>query len=312
MNELEKSILKTIIYFDIFNHPLSPIEIFQYLIDYKSDFKSIIYILETSENLKRYIEFKNGFYFLRGKKNILEIRNQNRLNSEKKIRLAVKTAQFIRYIPFIKCVCLSGSIPHFNTEKNSDIDFFIVIKIDYLWFSRFFVTIISHILGRRRHGRKIKDRLCLNFYLTDENLNLENLCYEDELWFYFWFTQIFPILGKDEYRNFIKQNQWILKRLPNFIEFNNISDSSIKESGVSQSFKKFFEIVLDNDFGRFLDYILREIQIFKMSFNKKSKRNNGGKEVIVNDRMLKFHETDPRKYYNKIFLERTKFLSKND
>lgn len=312
MNQLEKSILKTIIYFDIFNHPLTSLEIYQYLLDYKSDFKSIVYILDSSENLKRYIESKNGFYFLKGKKTNLEIRNKNRLNSEQKIKSVIKKAQFIRYIPFVKCVCLSGSIPHFNTSIDSDIDLFIIIKKDYLWFSRFFVTLISHILRRRRHGKKIKDRLCLNFYLTDENLNLEDLCYEDELWFYFWFTQIFPILGKEEYSNFIKQNMWVLKRLPNFIEFNNISDSFIKESETSQSFKKFFEIVLNNDFGRFLNYILQEIQLFKMSFNKKSKRNNGGKEVIVNDKMLKFHEMDPRKYYNKIFLERTRFLSKYD
>lgn len=310
MNELEKSILKTIIYFDIFNYPLTSLEIYHFLIDYKSSPKEIIKELETSENIKRYTESKNGFYFLKGKKQILENRKINRINSEKKIKSALRKAQFIRYIPFVKCICLSGSIPHFNTDKDADIDLFIIIKKDYLWFSRFFITIFAHILRKRRHGKKIKNRLCLNFYLTDDDLNLEHLCYENELWFYIWFTQIFPIMGREDYSNFIKENQWILKRLPNFMEFNNISSNFIRESEVSQGFKKFFEIILGNDFGLFLNYLTQQIQVFKMSFNKKSKMNNGEKDVIVNDKMLKFHETDPRKYYNKIFIEKTKFLSK--
>jgi len=158
MNELEKSILKTLIYFDIFNYPLTSLEICNFLIDYSCKLKDVVRELENSENIKRYTESKNGFYFLKGRKHILENRKVNRVNSQKKIKIALKKAQFIRYIPFVKCVCLSGSIPHFNTQKDSDIDLFIIVKKDYLWFSRFFVTIVAHILGKRRHGKKIKNR----------------------------------------------------------------------------------------------------------------------------------------------------------
>ena len=308
MNELEKSILKTIIYFDIFNYPLISSEIHNWLIDYKCELKDVVFCLSDSENVKRYVESRDGFYFLRGRKDIIKNRKINRLNSQFKIRLVLKKANFIKYIPFVKCVCLSGSIPYFNSSKDADIDLFIIIKDRYLWLSRFLVTMFAHIYGVRRHGKKIKNRLCLNFYITDKNYNLKELCYENELWFFLWFTQIFPILGKDEYRKFLTENSWILDRLPNYQEFNIIEEAMLSETYFSTGFKKFFEVILNNDFGMFLDFLAGRIQVLKMSFNKHSKRNNGEKDVIVSDEMLKFHEADPRKYYNNLFLEKTKFL----
>lgn len=309
MNDLEKSILKTVIYFDIFNCPLTCFEIWEYLIDYKCKLQEVIFCLSGSENIKRYTETSSGFFYLKGKKEIIKFRKINRLNSQYKIKLAIKKASFIRYVPFVRCVCLSGSIPHFNSQKNSDIDLFIIIKDEYIWFSRFFITLFSHIFRVRRHGKKIKNRLCLNFYLSDEHLNLEDLCYENELWFFFWFTQIFPIIGKTNYSKFLQFNQWALKRIPNFIKFDNVSSGFVNKKSIPR-IKRFLELILDNEIGLFFDVILRELQLFKMRFNKNSKMNNGEKDVIVNDYMLKFHEADPRKYYNKIFLEKTKFLSK--
>ena len=60
MNELEKSILKTLIYFDIFNYPLTSLEICNFLIDYSCKLKDVVRELENSENIKRYTESKNG------------------------------------------------------------------------------------------------------------------------------------------------------------------------------------------------------------------------------------------------------------
>ncbi len=309
MNDLEKSILKTIVYFDIFNYPLTYFEVYQYLIDFKSNLSDVIFSLDNSENIKRYIETNNGFFYLKGRKEVIKSRKVNRINSQFKIKLAIKKANFIRHIPFVKCVCLSGSIPHFNSQKSADIDLFIIIKDGYVWFSRFFITLFAQFFGVRRHGKKVSNRLCLNFYLSDKNLNLESLCYENELWFFFWFTQIFPIFGKSEYYNFIEQNDWILKRIPNFIKFDEVSNAFMGHGDFSKA-KKFFENILDNKFGLFMGRVLRAAQLFKMRFNRGSKMNNGEKDVIVNDFMLKFHETDPRKYYNKIFLEKTRFLLK--
>ena len=89
MNELEKSILNTIFWFDIFDFPLTAREIYRYNFQFPipnfqfSDFKEI---LEKSEELKKYIEKKYGFYFLKGKDNLVEIRKNRYLIAEKKYK----------------------------------------------------------------------------------------------------------------------------------------------------------------------------------------------------------------------------------
>ena len=48
LNNLEKAILKTIAYYDIFDYPLTALEVGQWLWQYKGPFSETIFCLESS------------------------------------------------------------------------------------------------------------------------------------------------------------------------------------------------------------------------------------------------------------------------
>lgn len=309
MNELEKSILKTVIYFDIFNYPMTVFEIWKYLYGFECELCDVVSCISNSDNIKRYIETKNGFYFLRGKKELIYSRKSKRDSSIKKWQMAKRVICFLRFVPFVSMIAISGSIGYFNVKEDSDIDLFIIIKKGHIWFSRFFISAIVQLLGKRRYGNKIKNRICLSFYISDEFMNLESLAYENDIHFAYWFLNIVPIFDLNTYNDFYTSNKWVNKFIKNHFNHSIAKYWSIKDDIFSKGIRAFFEILLDNGLGRFLNLILKSIQLLKMRQNKNSKMNNGQKDVIVNDNILKFHEKDMRKYYNKLFFDRIKFLS---
>jgi hypothetical protein len=304
MDSLEKSTLETIVYYDIFNYPLTVVELWQWLWKYKGKLSELVFCLENSENLKKYIETKNGFYFLKGKKGLLEIRKARRDYSIQKWTIALRAVKFLRTIPFVQGVMLCNSIAYFNAEENSDIDLFIIIKDKYLWLARFLITITLHILKTRRHGHKINNRICLSFYVTDDNLDLENLAYENDIHFYYWLLHFVPVFNTGIYKEFLNRNKWLQKYIPRAKAWETIDNWKIKDNLFTKYYRKFWEIVLNNFLGKFLNFLLKKIQLFKMSKNKSSKARENNTDVVIRDNILKFHEEDNRKEIRKIFLER--------
>ena len=82
LNTIEISILKTIIYFDIFYFPLTKIELYKnlYLLEKEISFQEFLNTLENSIKLKDLISEKEGFYFLKNKENIIRERKEKIYN----------------------------------------------------------------------------------------------------------------------------------------------------------------------------------------------------------------------------------------
>lgn len=309
MNELEKSILKTIIYFDIFNYPMTVFEIWKYLYNYQCELIDVVKCLSNGDNIKRYIETKDGLYFLKGKKELIYSRKSKRDSSIFKIQIIKKVVCFLRFIPFIKMIAISGSIGYFNAKEDSDIDIFIIIKGGYVWLARFFITLSTHLSGKRRHGKKIKNRVCLNFYISDNAMDLECLAYENDIWFAYWLLTVVPIFDLGIYGDFYNSNKWVNKLAKNHIKHDVAKYWKVNDNIFSKNIRRFIELLLNSGFGRLFNSFLKGVQLLKMKQNKNSKMNNGDNSVVVNDFMLKFHENDMRAHYNKMFFDRIKFLS---
>ncbi len=290
-NDLEKSILKTIAYYDIFDYPLTAMELWQSLWQYKCQLSELIFCLATSKVLKQYLETRNGFYFLKGKKALLNIRAKRRIKSIQKWQKALRAVRVIRFVPFVEAVFLCNSISYFNAQEDSDIDFLIIIKEGYIWLSRFWITIYLHIFRMRRHGKKIKDRICLSFYITDKSLNLKKFYDQGNIHLYYWLKNLNSIFDRGIGRKFFTANIWLKKYFPNNIEKDIVDTWIIKDNFFSSSVRGFQEFVLNTIFGRFLNFCLKKMQLIKMSFNTNSRINEDNDFVIVNDQMLKFHES---------------------
>lgn len=310
MSNLEKAILDTIIYYDIFDYPLTVIELSQWLWKYKCKLSELVFCLKNSDRLKRYIETRNGFYFLKGRRILLDTRKIRRDYSINKWKIGLRAAKFLRTIPFVKAIVLCNSIAYFNAEKDSDIDFFIIIKDKYLWLSRFLITIFLHFLKVRRHGNKVNNRVCLSFYITSNSMNLQELAYQKDIHFYYWLLHFVPIFDTGIYKSFFKENNWLKEYIPQARAWETIDNWTAKDSFFTKILRTFSEKILDNFLGKFLNLFLRKIQLFKMSKNKFSKSKENNTDVVISDSVLKFHEEDNRKIIRDLFYKR--ILKYND
>src|SRR3989339_284756 len=95
--KLEDSIIKTLVYFDYFDHPLTAEELFRYL--WQPPIISYEDFLEELENISTSnIQTKYGFYFLKDRFDTIEIRRSKTADNDHKNLLATKAAKKVRWV----------------------------------------------------------------------------------------------------------------------------------------------------------------------------------------------------------------------
>jgi len=290
IKDLEKAIMKTIAFFDLFNYALTSFEIYKYLYGMQASFHEVREKLQQMrENLL--IE-RNGFYALRDRVEIIENKNEQYHFTNQKLKIVRRVARILKYLPGIRMIALCNN---FYYTPKSDIDLFIIVRRGELWTTRFFTTILMHILRLRRHGKQIADRVCLSFYITDDNLDLSGIALPEDPYFYYWLILLQPIYDTQVYREFNLANKWILQKLPNFSQ--NIFKKDIEDSKISKKFRKLDKKFHNSILQRKIENFFRIIQKRKMQANQKSLARHDDTRVLISDKILKFHEGDRREFY---------------
>ena len=119
-------------------------------------------LVETGE-----VEEENGFYCLSGRREIIERRLANYPFYLERVIRAARLIKWVKYIPYIRSVLLSGSTAGMHGGPKSDIDFIVIVKPGRIWIARLLLTGFMQFLGVRRYGDKITDRICLSHYIVD-------------------------------------------------------------------------------------------------------------------------------------------------
>jgi len=307
---IKESILKTLAWFELFEHPLTQKELFGFL--WRSPKISYEDFVREIDNLvnKKVIGKEQDFYFLYNKNGLVEKRLEKEKFVDNKLSILKKAVKKMRYVPFLEAVFLCNNLSFKTAKENSDIDVFIIAKDGRIWIVRFFTTVILSLFGLRRTKKKIKDKICLSFYCSSKYLNLRTIQINDkpDVYLIYWLSQLVPIYDVDNVQEKIKKgNSWIKDYLNNvdnyelFDKFFNIQDDKF-----SRIFKSFFQNAWKGKYGDLVEKQLCEMQKTKMKMNAYSKQAENDTEVIINDKMLKFHENDRREYYKKKWNELTK------
>ncbi len=293
--KLEEAIIRVIVFFDMFDYPLTEFEIWKYL-DLKCDLSDIKSIITRS------IEQKNGFYFLRGRNEIIEKRMKRYNLNDKKFNRALLIAWIFKFIPWIKMIAVTGSKGSHNLKKEGDIDFFIVTQKKRIWVTRFFCIGVVKMLNLRPKKKSKKNKICLSFYITEDEMSLENVMLSGvDVDFIYWLAGFVPIYERDNiYGKFCRENDWIEKYLPNFFW------TKTNKRNVGKSFGSFYYNSVDVVIGG-AERILRKIQLKILPGSLKSLMNKDTR-VIINDKILKLHSRDKREECRKRFETKMKDL----
>jgi hypothetical protein len=298
---LNKAIVSTIVFFDVFSYPLSVFEIFKYL-QIDSSYFQVVLALENLE-ARNVISSKNSFYCLKGKEGNFEIRQKRYNYTKEKIKIAKRWSKIFKLFTGLKLIALSNSIGSYNLRERGDIDLFIVTKKNRIWTSRFVLAVIGKVFNLRPSPENEKDKLCLSFFVSDSNLHLQNYTKENDLYFLYWLVNLSSVYDEDSYLSkLLAENMWVKKYLPNYFKIVNAKNDNKAYNDVEEKEKLTFAKSKKNGF---IENYLKKIQwkLFPKEIKDKANKN---KEVLINDEVLKLHVLDRREYFYNQYLERMK------
>ncbi|HCW31894.1 MAG: hypothetical protein UT55_C0021G0004 [Candidatus Peregrinibacteria bacterium GW2011_GWE2_39_6] len=289
----QQAVLKTLAYFNLFQYPLTIEEIENYLLVHVSNYTKIRSILNSNKNVVK----NNLFYQLKNAKNYA-ITRQDRAKIAQKMWGRIHRYQWIfNLIPYLRLVAVCNNLAYNNPTAKSDIDLLIITKSGRLFTARLLLTFWLHILGVRRHGKKITGRFCLSFFITENQLNLSSIRIQgQDIYLAYWLRTLQPISGSiNVYEQFLKANSKWLKEffaqplLEQKIYFRSAPPLLIY-------LKNLGEKIFDSKGGQWLENRLATWQL-KRANQKKQRLKIPEKStaIILSRDILKFHNNDQRK-----------------
>src|ERR1041385_4454089 len=131
----DAAVLHTLMYFDIFRHPLTTDEI------HRNCQWHACSLTDTAAALEKLfscgiISHEDGFWFLEGNKNNISLRLERQDRAKLFQQKAKRFSKFIASFPFVRAVSVSGSLSKGTMDKDGDIDYFIITQPGRLWVAR--------------------------------------------------------------------------------------------------------------------------------------------------------------------------------
>jgi len=213
---LKQAIVATLVYFDIFNYPLTMDEIARWLLSSDSFAKNRLLKLTEKLVRKGVLAQERGIYFLPGRGEIILRRRKNQKISEPKFKIAQKVARILIKVPGVLLVGLTGNLAMMDAQEDDDIDFLIITRRGKIWTARFLTILLLEILGWRRRpkSKRVKDKICLNLFLDEAHLRLGRK--RRDLYTAHEILQMKPLAEKESiYQQFLEANAWVKDFLPN-------------------------------------------------------------------------------------------------
>lgn len=275
MDSLAKSVYRTLVFFDAEDLSLTLLEIRAYLVAGKEPLPDVsLSALEQvlSRELSGQTHSAGGLYFLAGRRKLTELREARYRISLKRLRKCQKYLRFLRFVPYLRAVAISGSLALLNSEEDSDIDLFLITKKNRIWITRLLVSAYFQILGLRRYQMRIAGRFCLNHYVCEGAL----ISQDRNLYTAVEYASLLPVLGHDRLKKFWQDNDWLK-------DFLHDPAPEIAETFFRFGFsrwQKVFETVLEYTIGPLLNRVSGHFQ---------KKRIILQEHILVSDEELSFH-----------------------
>jgi hypothetical protein len=203
----ELAIARSILYASLFDYPLTLAQLRQTLIESTQTPTEILDRYAGSEALQAVIDCRDGFFFPRGRADLVEERRRREARSREFLADHRVLLGIVCALPYVKMVALSGSIAHANLQGGGDLDLFIVTRGPRVWSVTVTIVLLAKLMRRRR-------TLCANFVLADSRLALE----QQDLFVASQIIHLKPLAGRPVYREFLAANPFVGRFYPNFHE----------------------------------------------------------------------------------------------
>lgn len=256
---IEKDILATVAYFDLFDYPLTQTEIYLFLRKNHSyeEFYKALHRLSSTDC----IYHLDGFYSLQNNDYLPGRRREGNAMARRMLQTAEKVAALLYQFPFVRGVAVSGSLSKQYADENSDIDLFIITEKNRLWLAR----TLMHLMKKLSFLFKKEHLFCMNYFVDLEHPEI----HEKNTYTAIEIATLIPLRGIEAFGKFYRRNDWVKNYLPNHsMKVAYAQDSS------SNLFKRFIEKLLNNFIGNWIDSLLMKLTAWRWEKKEATLKKN--------------------------------------
>jgi hypothetical protein len=288
---IQKNILSTLAYFNLFDYPLKKEEVVAFLAQ-----KCDPYGFERAmqQLLEENIVFRVGhFLSLRNDPCLAERRKKGNQKAGEMMRNALASAKIISLFPFVRGVAVSGSLSKNFAGEGADVDLFIITSTDRLWISRTILHLFKKLtfLSGRQH------LYCMNYFVDESQLNI----LEKNIYTAIETVTLLPLYGNFE--EFYKENTWTKKFLP------NVGNHAENPAPILKSIPvKIFERILNNKIGGKIDTYLMKTTASRWRKKTECQKTNSKGNILAMHCGKHFSKPWPGNFQNNLLLRYEKDL----
>ncbi len=289
---LQRSLLATLAYFDLFDYPLTLMELERYRYCFLENERTPIIgeILEALQGMPEAVAERDGFWHLADRGDIVGIRERRYRLAEAKFAKARMVTRILRVIPSVRLVTVCNSLALSNADSESDIDLFVVARSGCLWVTRLIIVGALAALRLRPNRKSHADKVCMSFFVSERALDLSRIAIRPhDTYLQYWVASLVPLYDAGGvFQHFLEQNIWIKHTVPGALRARR--SDTIKARWT----ERFLPLL--RAFEPFAKKI--QLRLFPAEIRVRANQDN---HVVISDDMLKFHVTDRREEYERKF-----------
>ena len=224
--------IKTLLYYDIFNYPLKGEEVFRFLGINSITENDVLASLNTMAD-EGLVARQGEYYSMQYDHALVARRVRGNRAAKEYHAVAIARAKLISRFPFVRAVMGSGSLSKEYMDESCDLDFFIITAPGRLWIARSLLVLYKRIFLNNSHKF-----FCVNYFIDAAHLEIEeqNLFTATEL------ATVLPLYGAEYYQRLHDQNRkWVKTFLPNY----QVRDTSTISRSHSSVTKRIIEALIN-------------------------------------------------------------------
>jgi len=208
MAPLEEEVTRILAYYDVFDYPLDIDQISSHTRSSSSNRDALLHVLDSLVT-RSIVRCAEGFYSLSLDPAASATRRlTNERHATRMIMRARRIARFLKHVPYVRGIFVTGSLSKWICPPEGDIDFMIVTEPGRLWIVRLFLTLIkkSVFLNHRKY-------FCINLLVANNELRFERQNFYQAVEV----ASVMPVWNAPLFREFHKANLWVREFIPRWV-----------------------------------------------------------------------------------------------
>lgn len=200
--------------------------------------------------------------------------------------------QLLAAHPGVEMIALCNSLSWLQATDESDIDLLIVTKPGMIWQTRFALTSVLALLNKRPTSTNHSGKICLSFFVSSDHLDLSSVRNQEDVYMDYWLNHLIALYDP--------QNL-----LPSISQQKRVIGHTISQITTDNFLSKCFQLLFFKPSKQiaFLEKQSKKWQLNKFPKALKEAAEVDSSNVVISDKMLKFHLNDRREEFQKRFDE---------